>query len=154
MKGFEIVGGPARTAPRERLFTLQEANRSLPLVRRIVQDVVAQYHELERLAERRRALPVTRWGAIKSLDKRAVESAARLRELIDELRAIGCAPKDWEHGLVDFRCKHQDREVYLCWRLGEEEIAHWHEVHEGGAFRKGVDSRFHAAPSRTAAATT
>jgi hypothetical protein len=144
MNGFEIVGESARKEPREKLFTVEEANRALPLVRRIVQDVVTQYRELERLAARRRTLPVTRRGAIKALDRRAAEHSERLRELIAELRAIGCAPKDWSQGLVDFRCKYEDREVYLCWRLGEKEVGHWHEVQEGGRLRKAIDNRFRA----------
>jgi hypothetical protein len=28
------------------------------------------------------------------------------------------------------------REVYLCWRLGEPEVAHWHELNEGFAGRQ------------------
>jgi hypothetical protein len=153
MKGFEVVAkDAARTTPRERLFTLPEAMRALPLVRRVVTDFVEQYRELEKMAQRRRTLPVIRRGAIRTLDKRAAEAGDRLRDLLAELAKIGCVIKDWEQGLIDFRCRHEDREVYLCWRLGEDTIAHWHELHEGALFRKTVDERFQAMPSRSATA--
>jgi hypothetical protein len=28
------------------------------------------------------------------------------------------------------------REVYLCWRLGEPDVAHWHELEGGFAGRQ------------------
>jgi hypothetical protein len=44
-------------------------------------------------------------------------------------------------GLVDFYTLRDDRLVFLCWRLGEPRITHWHEVDAGFADRQPVDDR-------------
>ena len=46
--------------------------------------------------------------------------------------------KDPFIGLIDFPCLMDGREVYLCWRLGEPELAHWHELDSGFAGRKRI----------------
>ena len=43
-------------------------------------------------------------------------------------------------GLVDFIGRHQGRDVYLCWKLGEAAIAYWHELQTGFAGRQPVSS--------------
>ena len=53
----------------------------------------------------------------------------RLREYVTELRQLGVEPKT--EGLVDFPAVMDGREVYLCWRLGEAEVGHWHELDAG-----------------------
>ncbi len=62
----------------------------------------------------------------------------RLSQLVDELAEIGVELKDYETGLVDFVGRHEGRDVYLCWKLGEEKITHWHELNTGFAGRKPV----------------
>ena len=54
----------------------------------------------------------------------------------DELRKLGVELKDHNTGLIDFPCRMGDREVYLCWRLGEPEVGYWHEVNAGFAGRQ------------------
>ena len=49
--------------------------------------------------------------------------------------------KDYFTGLIDFPCWMDDREVYLCWRLGEPEVAHWHELDAGFAGRQKLAIR-------------
>ena len=55
----------------------------------------------------------------------------RMQELVEELSGLGVELKDYRIGLVDFRAWMQNREVYLCWKLGEEEVAYWHELEAG-----------------------
>jgi hypothetical protein len=50
--------------------------------------------------------------------------------------------KDLELGLLDFPTLYRGKEVCLCWRLGEPEIAFWHEVDEGYKGRKPIDQAF------------
>lgn len=137
-----------RAAPR-RLFTLEEANRTLPLVRRIVSDIVFGHAQLgELLAARQEAIAA---GCASSEADAVVRSAvSRLNELIDELQGIGCDLKDWETGIVDFPTERGGETACLCWRLGEERIGHWHEWHAGLAGRRGLEDGF-AAPPRDAA---
>ena len=69
---------------------------------------------------------------VKSLER----DKHRLNDYLGELTVLGVEPKGALEGLVDFPAMHEDREVYLCWRLGESEITHWHETDAGFAGRK------------------
>lgn len=68
--------------------------------------------------------------------------AARLQEAIEAIHDQGCLVKDLDTGLLDFPCYYRGREVYLCWRLGEEGIRYWHEVEDGFRGRRLIDSDF------------
>jgi len=61
-----------------------------------------------------------------------------LREQIEAIQDTGCLIKDIEVGLVDWPALHQGREVLLCWKYGEPEVAFWHELHTGFAGRRPV----------------
>src|SRR6185437_2529369 len=61
-----------------------------------------------------------------------------LEDYVDELSEVGCDLKDYQMGLIDFTGRHQGRDVCLCWKLGEEKIAFWHEMESGVAGRKPV----------------
>ena len=60
----------------------------------------------------------------------------RLQGYVHELTALGVELKDYLTGLIDFPARFDGRDVYLCWRLGEPEVAHWHEVDAGFAGRQ------------------
>jgi hypothetical protein len=62
----------------------------------------------------------------------------RLLEYKQELEDLGVELKDWYMGLVDFPSWLGNREVYLCWRLGEPEVGHWHEIDSGYASRQKI----------------
>ena len=47
--------------------------------------------------------------------------------------------KGFEAGLVDFYSLREDRPIFLCWRLGEARITHWHEIESGFAGRQPID---------------
>jgi len=47
-----------------------------------------------------------------------------------------CELTDIDQGLIDFRAEMDGREVYLCWKLGEERIDWWHELDAGFAGRQ------------------
>lgn len=63
------------------------------------------------------------------------QDSRRLDEYRHELSALGAELKDEYVGLVDFRSRMDGRDVYLCWKLGEEEIGYWHELDAGVAGR-------------------
>ena len=135
-----------------RLFTVEEANAALPLVQAIVKDVVAVSHDIVERRERLALIKSGRRG--KSNDPYAQElqgaedelekERGRLYEFAEELRELGVELKDGLIGLVDFPSMMEDRVVYLCWKLGEAEVLHWHEL----------DSGFSGRRSLTATATT
>ena len=123
-------------------FTLEEANRTLPLVRRIVQDIVADYRGWkECLARYELAAAHRRPEQGESPEAAALratvdEIAHRINGYIAELEQVGCVLKGFDDGLVDFRSRLEGRDVYLCWKLGEDEIAHWHDLDGGYRTRR------------------
>jgi hypothetical protein len=137
----------------QRLFTVDSANRALVLVRRIVQDVVAYYPRLRDLRTEREELNLSRnTGERRARVQREIEGIAeRLRDLKEELADIGCELKDWVEGLVDFPALHENRKVWLCWKLGDSEITHWHEWEAGFSGRQPIGPGFGAsAPANVA----
>lgn len=112
-----------------------EANRSLPLVRRIVADIVQTQQVATQLHTRAETLSGRDQQEAQNELQRQVD---RLQEYIDELIEIGVELKDHQTGLIDFISRHQGRDIYLCWKLGEDQITHWHELQAGFAGRQPV----------------
>jgi hypothetical protein len=120
-----------------RLFTLAEANRTLPLVKRVVQDIMSVYPEWKDLVSRyelvaSQARP--EWGESKEqLDLKAqIDAVARkINSYLGELEQIGCEFKGFDDGLVDFHGRLDEREILWCWKSGEDRITHWHELDSG-----------------------
>ncbi|MCL6544199.1 MAG: DUF2203 domain-containing protein [Bryobacteraceae bacterium] len=79
--------------------------------------------------------------------------ARRLQETVHLIQKHGCLIKDLDIGLLDFPTLYQGREVYLCWKLGEESIQYWHEVEDGFRGRRPVDADFLAHHSGSARAS-
>jgi hypothetical protein len=123
---------PSRSTKR---FKLAEANRSLPLVRRIVSDVVKTHDQITTLQTSLDAVKPKEQPALQSQLDRAVE---HLQGYVEELHEIGCDLKDYQMGLIDFIGRHRGHDVCLCWKLGEDNIAYWHEIQTGFAGRQPV----------------
>ena len=125
---------PKGEAKPKRRFTLAEANRSLPLVTRIVRDIVNSHERATALQGRVEEAATSRETL--SLQQQLDATLERLQDYVDELTTIGIELKDYETGLIDFPGRHQGRDVFLCWKLGEEKVGHWHELHAGYAGRQ------------------
>ena len=125
-----------------KLFTVDHANRTLPLVRRIVEDVVREHQrwqetiaELDVLVvEARSDLPDPRARRRSSGARRT--SRARSTRFQAELESLGIQLKDRRIGLVDFPSELDGRRVLLCWRLGEPSVQFWHDEDAGFAGRQ------------------
>lgn len=125
----------------QRLFTVDEANRTLPLVRRIVEDVVRQHRiwrekilELDLVASSSRAEEPRLRAEV--LEKEAQELAREIDGYQKELEELGIQLKDRRLGLVDFPSDLAGKRVLLCWRLGETEVQFWHEEDAGYSGRQ------------------
>jgi hypothetical protein len=120
-------------------FTIEQANAALPLVRAIVSDLVRLSHEVtdrrQRLdfllnnRERNESDPY--WQELAAAEASLEHDSQRLRGYVEELRELGIEPKSAVDGVVDFPAKLEGRDAYLCWKLGEAEVLHWHEI-DGG----------------------
>ncbi len=128
-----------RPAAGPKLFTVEEANAALPLVQAIVQDVVAVSQEIVERRERLSQIKGDRkptagdpYGdELAQIEEELEKERGRLYEFAAELRELGVELKDGLTGLVDFPSRMEDRVVYLCWKLGETEVLHWHELDAG-----------------------
>jgi hypothetical protein len=59
-----------------------------------------------------------------------------MSEHLGWLSESGIALRDIEQGLIDFPAMHGGHEVFLCWRLGEDSIAWWHDTDTGFSGRQ------------------
>lgn len=141
---------------RSKTFTVQEANRSLPLVRSIVQDWVALSVQVAERRERVAYLMVGRdpdaqdpyTDELTHVEEELKRSSKLLDRYVGELNQLGIEPRDASIGLVDFPAVLDDREVYLSWELGESEVCYWHELGEAFDERRLLeDGRLEAAGS-------
>ncbi len=123
-------------------FTLEEANRTLPYVGPIVEDIVRAYQKWRKGVGELELLTAGGGGDAGELKQQQclrVEVdgiAQRIHRYLDELSAVGCVFKGFDDGLVDFLSKLEGRDVYLCWKLGEAEVGYWHELNAGFAGRQ------------------
>lgn len=128
-----------------RTFELEEANRALPEVRRLVSQIVEltqllpELQDQMRIAEYRGSRPGA--GAAEADGRERALSSLRAAEadLVDALQALeamGVQLKDPRMGLVDFLAYRDGELVELCWRLGEDRVAYWHRIGEGYPGRK------------------
>jgi hypothetical protein len=128
----------------KKYFTPASANATLPLVRAIIRDVTELARELRERHDRlSRVLSGKRSGLSQAHQEELLQAQGevergqeRMHDYERELQQLGVELKDYYTGLIDFPCWMDGREVYLCWRLGEPDVGHWHEVTEGFAGRR------------------
>lgn len=126
----------------DRYFTLEEARRILPQVRELTtkcSEALQGMRELSPMVQQ-----VSSRAAMDSGSPAGTEYARRLLVLhycASRLQELGCLVKSLEDGLVDFPALREGREVYLCWKLGEEDIGFWHETDAGFAGRQPLTDR-------------
>jgi hypothetical protein len=131
-----------------KVFTLSEANALLPTLEPIIRRMVEASREFrasERLLDAFRARATMEGGILPDRDLSGAKAEAdrlqnEIQEMVSEVEAIGCVLKDVDVGLVDFLSLRRGRQVYLCWRLGEDAIGFWHGLEEGYAGRKAIES--------------
>jgi hypothetical protein len=122
-------------------FTVDQANATLPLVRKIVADVV-RVHAVwrEKILELDLAASNAQGegghGNSERLEREVQALAREIASFQRELGALGIEMKDPRLGLVDFPSEINGRRVLLCWRLGEPEVQFWHDVDSGYASRQ------------------
>ena len=129
------------TDAEERLFTVEQANRMLPLVRRIVRDIVEGHRAWTRAVRSYEsaatwARPDAPAETLVALEADVRRIASEIDGFLRELRALGVEFKGFDLGLVDFPGEREGRPVYLCWKLDEDEVLYWHETGDGFAGRQ------------------
>jgi hypothetical protein len=134
----QIIGG-RRIGRVTRYYAIDEANATLPDLDRILTALRDQRVELIDLRDQ--ALAATPEDGEPATDEAA--DALRLirlkmQGLIDQMQAgvarlveLDITLRDISTGLIDFPALMSGRHIWLCWRLGESEVGHWHRHDEG-----------------------
>jgi hypothetical protein len=115
-----------------KLFTPAEANKTLPLVRAIVSDILERGRQYRALVEKE--------GRDEKAEDRVREVAEELEGLNHELEELGCSFRDYKYevGLVDFPAVIEGRRVLLCWRSDEPAVSWYHGIEAGYAGRQPI----------------
>jgi len=129
-----------------KLFTREEADALLPQIKPLLLEIQQLGREI---AEHESHLQIDQTKLISNGHKPPVDAETlrgevralnnRIRANVDTILEMGIIVKDIAEGLVDFPALHHGREVYLCWKLGEDRIHFWHEIEAGFAGRQPLD---------------
>jgi hypothetical protein len=125
-------------------YTPQKARAALPLVQRIVQDVVETYKDLESEVAggaeiTLRGLRINLGRGRGGLKHEPSETQRLLEAYIDELHSLGIEVLDPKQGLIVFHSERKGEPVYLCWALGQPTVTHWYSINESYAARRPID---------------
>ncbi|MFZ1039891.1 MAG: DUF2203 domain-containing protein [Anaerolineales bacterium] len=124
-----------------RYFTLEQANTALETIRPLMEEIQSIRNNI--IAHQPEAWPAIERsagnGGNPTLSK-LVEDFDHLDKLLHRILDTGAQVKDINTGLLDFPALREDREVYLCWKYGEDQIAFWHEIDAGFAGRQPIES--------------
>jgi len=117
-------------------FTPSEARKTLPLVKKIVKDILDTSREMRLIADETD-------GEIEQ-DPRISKMASDIEGFMVELQEIGCYFKDWNFtiGLVDFPALIEGKEVMLCWKSDEDDIMFYHDFETGFQGRKPIPENY------------
>ncbi|MBC8355622.1 MAG: DUF2203 domain-containing protein [Planctomycetes bacterium] len=140
-----------------KIFTVEEANARLPLVRAIVGDLIKLATELSDRRERLDQLSRSRTGESSEVYQAEVEQvelelekdSERLSEYLRELLELGVEPKSAMAGLVDFPAMIDGKLAYLCWKYDEPEVLYWHDLEAGFAGRQSLTADSVASPDHS-----
>jgi len=121
-------------------YTPKEANEALDIVRPLMVEMMA-------IGGRIRAHQPEFWSVVQKSAGNGGNPALskllpdfdRLDILIHKMQDMGIEIKDLTIGLIDFVALRAGREVYLCWKFGEDSIQFWHEIEAGFQGRQLID---------------
>ena len=137
------MNDPQSSDEREhRLFTLDEANRLLPLFTQWLAEVQLLREAVVNVMESKNEVSGGNGHVHDDLSQTkhdldtVSQAAGRITELVDMINRTGAELKDLEMGLVDFPYLRGGRTVYLCWMLGEDRIGFWHSLDSGVSGRQ------------------
>jgi hypothetical protein len=143
--GLSGVGGVEgyynRGMANARYFSIEQANAAIVVIR----PLLAEIHEIRsRILANRPELWQAMEHAAGNGGSAELTRMASEFELLDSLvhgiLDTGVEIKDLSSGLLDFRALRNDREVYLCWKMDEDEVLFWHELETGFSGRQPIQS--------------
>jgi hypothetical protein len=125
-----------------RLVSIEEGNRMLPLLRRIVKDITKKWEliiykrtELECLEKgfdstHGELSEEERESRIEGLKQDLNYLIDKINSYIREVEDLGCFVEEFKRGIINFPSLYNGRKVFLCWTPDEDTVTHWHELDE------------------------
>ena len=122
-----------------RYFTVEEANIMLEVIRPLMREILdirqVIFQKQPELVPVLNRLMDNGGSLVASQVALEIE---QLHILIGQVLVTGVSLKDINSGLVDFLSRRDERDVYLCWRYGEESVSYWHDLEAGFAGRQPI----------------
>ena len=125
-------------------FTVAEAEALIPELERIFDAVAELTAKAERKVASLRRLQDAGDAdpAASAIERSQLQFLAQgINDWMGKIVALGALPKGVEPALVDFPSRLNGQEVYLCWRLGDKSLTHYHGIDEGFSGRKPLPRR-------------
>jgi hypothetical protein len=129
-----------------KLFTVEEANKVLPVLEGILKEIVSLKRKIENKQAEIDALEIITDENTPKVRAELIDRSREFNEMVDEFNRLikqientGAVLKDVDQGLVDFYGTVQGNMVFLCWKTGEASVSHWHDIGSGFANRKAIE---------------
>lgn len=116
------------------LYRIDEANALLPHLATTLIELREKLPKALDIQQKVKAGALTNGGSGKREEWTRV--LARVEELVDRLAEWEIELRNVEEGLVDFPAEIDGGPAFLCWKLGEPQVAYWHRPDSGFAGRQ------------------
>jgi hypothetical protein len=120
----------------DKRYTVDEATALLPFLAPTLVELREKFEEADRIRTEIEKVAATNGGSPERDEWSRI--LARVSELIDRITEWELQLRDISTGLVDFPGVLRGDDVYLCWRLGEPEVAYYHSADDGFAGRRPI----------------
>ena len=125
-------------------FSVAEAEALIPELEKIFEGVaeLAAQAEMKSASLRRRQDEDSTDPAAEAIERGQLQFLAQgINERLQKIVELGALPKGVDPALVDFPHRLEGRDVYLCWRLGDKRLTHYHGTDEGFSNRQPLPRR-------------
>ncbi|WP_420641895.1 DUF2203 domain-containing protein [Candidatus Leptofilum sp.] len=120
-------------------FTVEEANALLPTLEPLMEKLLTRRARASRLAKQLGHLLSDYRSNIGSAELSTLtQDFVAIERMINQIQTHGVLLKDVNAGLLDFLSERNGRDVYLCWKYGEDKVEYFHELHTGFSGRQQV----------------
>ena len=121
--------------------SLEQAERQLPKIARLLEELQVFHEALDLLDSIELEVEDDDFGSFSQItrfNKEFHKLSYQFFKKLEQLEKFGCVLKDLDLGIVDFFSRFEGRDVFLCWKQGEETLQHWHEIDEGFEDRRKI----------------
>ena len=125
----------------KKYFAIEEVEQLLPEVEEILKRTMKLNSALDLLATIEIEVyddDYENLRRVTKLNKQFHKLSHEFYDNLEKLEDMGCLIKDIEIGLVDFYSKFENKDIFLCWKIGEKRIKFWHEVDSGYNGRRRI----------------